>query len=679
MSHKTLNLDLAKTPILKSIVYGRIGDEDMQTVTVNITSRDTPVDLTGFTITFEGITSGGQTKVFDVDGISSTATGLKAGTFDYTFPNMAFAVAGNYEIAYFSIVKGDKRDTTGEFDIIVDGNADIDAPLAETIIMEYNKLIKELHQITDKYISDSDAKFADLNKKIADLQTKITQYQNTVKNTADSAVSTINTTKDSAVSTINSTKDTAVSTVNIAASSAVKTINDALEEFKKGDFYTKAEADAKFAKIGLTTPYSYGAVGDGVTDDTAAIQNMFNDWKNQNIFIRGDFLITKTINIINASRVTFAGKIIVGADLPYLFNIGVNFSIDGGGVGEIHLNNRSGGFTLHDNAIFTPRGLRILDVGTNKIGINVQTNSSSDTDGYIHANDITFANQGGTAQLKSIGIYSGRDSYFNNIETINLETGIFLFGWDNFIQGFHPWNDQPEIVKIGVGLHLGNNANDTFVSNYYNDTMKYGVVLDADLSLIMSNVLSMWNSEFYNENSNPGHPFLLYYTNDKLSSVGTNVMISNSHFNQVPANSSNLTPIFSSIPTTYATIPGYQYDSTWWNLPETSGKVKLTDFEVTTISETVNIGNGLSLNFQRKGEFVLVRFSGSLTAINSGTYFSTAVPEQWRPDVIKELIGHFASGALAFHVDLETDGRVKWWGASGATGAPRGTAMYFLK
>ncbi|BAL51564.1 hypothetical protein [Lactococcus lactis] len=114
-------------------------------------------------------------------------------------------------------------------------------------------------------------------------------------------------------------------------------------------------------------------------------------------------------------------------------------------------------------------------------------------------------------------------------------------------------------------------------------------------------------------------------------------------------------------------------------MADDSGKVKLTDFEVTTISETVNIGNGLSLNFQRKGEFVLVRFSGSLTAINSGTYFSTAVPEQWRPDGIKELIGHFASGTLAFHVDLETDGRVKWWGASGATGAPRGTAMYFLK
>ncbi|WP_461217037.1 DUF7013 family protein [Lactococcus cremoris] len=120
-------------------------------------------------------------------------------------------------------------------------------------------------------------------------------------------------------------------------------------------------------------------------------------------------------------------------------------------------------------------------------------------------------------------------------------------------------------------------------------------------------------------------------------------------------------------------------DETIAGKKEFSNGFSTNDFEVTTISETVNIGNGLSLNFQRKGEFVLVRFSGSLSAINSGTYFSTAVPEQWRPDGIKELIGHFASGALAFHVDLETDGRVKWWGASGATGAPRGTAMYFLK
>lgn len=238
MAYKTLNLDLAKSPILKSIVYGRIGDSDMQTVTVNITSRDTPVNLTGYIITFEGITNGEKTKVFDVDGINSTEEGLKKGTFDYTFPNMAFAVGGSYEIAYFSIVKGDKRDTTGKFDIIVGSNADIDAAEAETIITEYNKLVKELHAITDKYISDSDAKFADINAKIVDLQAKITQYQTTVKNTADSAVSTINTTKDSAINA-----------VNTSSNAAIKSVEDALKQFEAGDFYTKSESDAQFAPI----------------------------------------------------------------------------------------------------------------------------------------------------------------------------------------------------------------------------------------------------------------------------------------------------------------------------------------------------------------------------------------------------------------------------------------------
>ena len=235
MAYQTLNLDLAKSPILKPVIYGRVGDSDMQTVTVNITSRDVPVNLTGYTITFEGITNGHQTKVFDVGGIKSTPAGLALGKFEYTFPNMAFAVAGNYEIAYFSIAKGNKRDTTGEFDIIVGSNADIDAEEAKTIITEYNKLVGDLHSITDKYISDSDTKFMDINAKIVDLQAKISQYQTTVKNTADSAVSTINTIKNSAISA-----------VNTSSNAAIEAVDDALKKFKAGVFYTKSETDAKF-------------------------------------------------------------------------------------------------------------------------------------------------------------------------------------------------------------------------------------------------------------------------------------------------------------------------------------------------------------------------------------------------------------------------------------------------
>lgn len=217
MAYKTLNLDLAKSPILKPVVYGRIGDSDMQTVTVNITSRDIPVNLTGYTITFEGVTNGGQTKVFDVEGVSTTEAGLALGKFDYTFPNMAFAVAGNYEIAYFSIMKEGKRDTTGEFDIIVGSNADIDAEEAKTIITLYDQLVTQLKQTTSDYLLDADEKFALLTQQVADFQTLIDSYKGQVENTA---------------------------------SSVIQRINEALANFENGNFYTKEEADTRFAPKG---------------------------------------------------------------------------------------------------------------------------------------------------------------------------------------------------------------------------------------------------------------------------------------------------------------------------------------------------------------------------------------------------------------------------------------------
>lgn len=216
MANKIFNLDLTKDTKINSIVLGRVGDGGLQTITVNIANRDVPVDLTGFTITFEGVTNSSQSKIFDSYGVKTETEKLKQGQFDYTFPSAAFSVAGRYETAYFSFQKDENRDTTGKIDIFVSENADIDAGEAESIITEYNKLVQELHEITDKYISDSDAKFSDLNTKISDLQTKITQYQNTVKNTADGAI---------------------------------KAVEDALKKFEAGDFYTKSETDAKFKVV----------------------------------------------------------------------------------------------------------------------------------------------------------------------------------------------------------------------------------------------------------------------------------------------------------------------------------------------------------------------------------------------------------------------------------------------
>lgn len=177
MSNKTLNLDISKEPKINPIIYGRVGDGDSQRITVNTSKRDEQLDLTGYTITFEGVTSGGKTKVFDSDNVVSTSDGLKKGTFDYVFPNMAFAVTGKYERAYFSFIKNDIRDTSGEIEIIVLDNADIDAPEAETIITEYNKLVAELRKLQDEAISEMNDNFANTEAHIAELEAQISNTQ----------------------------------------------------------------------------------------------------------------------------------------------------------------------------------------------------------------------------------------------------------------------------------------------------------------------------------------------------------------------------------------------------------------------------------------------------------------------------------------------------------------------
>ncbi|MBU5364301.1 BppU family phage baseplate upper protein [Enterococcus devriesei] len=177
MTNKILNLDISKEPKLNPIIYGRVGDGDSQRITVNTSRRDEQLDLTGYTITFEGVTSGGKTKVFDSDNVITVSDGLKKGTFDYVFPNMAFAVSGKYERAYFSFIKDGIRDTSGEIEIIVLDNADIDAAEAETIITEYNKLVTELRKLQDQAIADMNQNFAATQAKISELEKQLSDTQ----------------------------------------------------------------------------------------------------------------------------------------------------------------------------------------------------------------------------------------------------------------------------------------------------------------------------------------------------------------------------------------------------------------------------------------------------------------------------------------------------------------------
>ena len=105
------------------------------------------------------------------------------------------------------------------------------------------------------------------------------------------------------------------------------------------------------------------------------------------------------------------------------------------------------------------------------------------------------------------------------------------------------------------------------------------------------------------------------------------------------------------------------------------------DFPAQTL--TVETGNGLQLQLTKKNnDLVIVRFFGSVTNIKTGWMMSgTWVDRPFRPATAQSLVGHFAGRDTSFHIDINPDGSITWWGASiGNTPiATRGNGSYFIK
>ncbi|MCU7701401.1 hypothetical protein ODV97_17920 [Enterococcus gallinarum] len=91
------------------------------------------------------------------------------------------------ERAYFSFQKSGKRDTTSGFKIIVQGNADIDAPEAETIITEYNRLVEKLNKAYQDALKKINSDYDVVVARIEEITIEITklkaQISETIANT----------------------------------------------------------------------------------------------------------------------------------------------------------------------------------------------------------------------------------------------------------------------------------------------------------------------------------------------------------------------------------------------------------------------------------------------------------------------------------------------------------------
>lgn len=98
---------------------------------------------------------------------------------------------------------------------------------------------------------------------------------------------------------------------------------------------------------------------------------------------------------------------------------------------------------------------------------------------------------------------------------------------------------------------------------------------------------------------------------------------------------------------------------------------------------TVKTGNGMQLQFTKKNDdLVIVRLFGSVSTTKAGIKMSGPwVDKEFRPAVVQSIVGHFAGHETSFHIDIDTDGSITWWGPDiGKTPiATRGNGSYFIK
>lgn len=184
-------LDTSMQDDMLPLVKARRGENRMRFVNLALTTDGAPVDLTGTTVTFNGLTAG-NTKVI----INVTTDDATKGYITVVFPKNAFSAPGWYKEAYISITKptADPASiTTASFRIKVFDNVDLSAEDAENVITVLDstlgKLVDETKQTLDKAIVDMTGQFSAtqdninaMNEQLGGIGTTLTNTQTAINN-----------------------------------------------------------------------------------------------------------------------------------------------------------------------------------------------------------------------------------------------------------------------------------------------------------------------------------------------------------------------------------------------------------------------------------------------------------------------------------------------------------------
>lgn len=269
MSNQYLSFDVTKQSAPQQLITGRQGDSQLKFVTMLFWDGDknVPYDLTGKQVAFEALKPD-NTHIVDYEGI--TILDAPAGLVRYSFNEQVFSVSGTMQQAFFKITHTDKDNQ-----VIADSTLEVSINILENRV-EFGINSKD-------YLSEYDDLIAQVKKKFDD-------YAATVQDSIDKA---------------QALHDQIVEYTNLINSKGVILKSDFgdISSFKQPLGKTFVDKlNNEFSNRNINVKW-YGAKGDGVTDDTAAIQAAINaafaDGGNISVFLpAGTYLISTTLNLM---------------------------------------------------------------------------------------------------------------------------------------------------------------------------------------------------------------------------------------------------------------------------------------------------------------------------------------------------------------------------------------------
>ncbi|KAF0444212.1 DUF2479 domain-containing protein [Pediococcus pentosaceus] len=387
-------------------------EESMRQVEVHVVhGNGSPVDLTGMNPVFEGWMPEGLYRI--IDAKHSVMIDAQNGIFRFDFPAPAFQIAGSYKQAFFRLMKDGMSVTTLEFSLDVMA----DKVISGLVPSDYNTPFEDLYNQLNAIYKNGDQLVKDtINEWISKFQEAFTKW------TGD--YETINNTVKNITIQLDELEQKIKADGLMTKSDLDKALVPMNELLNKMD--GRVSTLEEMNQINVKT---YGAVGDGVTDDTEAIQKALDEaYENKvlNVYLpKGKYRVTKPLimKARNDQNLYYHGEGVklTGFDKANTYLIKDTNEADGSG----------------NNAVIT------------MIGHVDETNVSAKTGTGIQINNLTINNQSSKddayaiigkafqrGSLEALNIYAMNgihliDPYVNQMTDVVLNTqksGVWLEG-----------------------------------------------------------------------------------------------------------------------------------------------------------------------------------------------------------------------------------------------------------